>query len=245
MLRRWRGRFGISAPQVAVRTHVPWYLRIVIGIGLIVLSLVLVWWAYDIGRQAAGFDSKEPDRSNGDLIAANSSLEEEVTRLQGLLAASESSLQIEQATQKLLAEQNGALAEENAKLKEDIAVFEKLSKLDGKATDEVTLDRLAVKQEGPGQYHYSFLIALQGAKRGKEVKFSLQIVALPKKGAQGDKIIFQHGNGNADLGQYVIVLRNFKRIDGKFQVPQGFVLGAVEIKILEAGQIKASKRVEI
>jgi len=41
------------------------------------------------------------------------------------------------------------------------------------------------------------------------------------------------------------VLRNFKRIDGKFQVPQGFVLGAVEIKILEAGQIKASKRVEI
>jgi|WetSurMetagenome_2_1015567.scaffolds.fasta_scaffold35651_3 hypothetical protein len=245
MLRRLRRRFGISAPQVAVRTHVPWYLRIVVGIGLIVLSLVLAWWAYDIGRQSAGLNSKEPDRSNSELIATNPALEEEVARLRGLLAASESSLQIEQSTQKLMSEQNSRLAEENAKLKEDIAVFEKLSKLDGKAADEVTLDRLTIKQEGQGQYRYSFLIALQGPKRGKEAKFALQIVALQKSGAQGDKIILQHGKGSADLGQYEIVLRNFKRIDGKFQVPQGFVLGAVEIKILEAGQIKASKRVEI
>lgn len=56
MLRRLRGRFGISAPQVTVRTHVPWYLRVMVLAGVIVLSVALADWAYDAGQLIAGFD---------------------------------------------------------------------------------------------------------------------------------------------------------------------------------------------
>ncbi len=55
ILRRLRGRFGISAPRVAVRTHLPWYWRALSVILLSGASLALAGWIYDAGRQFAGF----------------------------------------------------------------------------------------------------------------------------------------------------------------------------------------------
>lgn len=124
MLRRWRGRFGISAPQVAIRTRVPWRLRVVGMAALMVLLLVLVVWVFDFGRQIAGANRNEIVA----LRADNAALAEEVTRLRGLLAASANDLQIEQAAQKELKEKYGALVKENARLKEELAVLERLSR---------------------------------------------------------------------------------------------------------------------
>jgi hypothetical protein len=124
MLRRLRGRFGISAPQVAIRTHVPWHLR-AFGIGVIVAVLLGVTaWVFDFGRQFAGFNQSELSA----LQAANAAQEQEVARLRGLLATSENNLQIEKAAQKQLTDKHGVLVEENTRLKEELAVLERLSK---------------------------------------------------------------------------------------------------------------------
>jgi hypothetical protein len=128
ILRRLRGRFGISAPRVAVRTHVSWPLR-AISVGVAVaLLLGLAVWVFDAGRRIAGFDQNEVST----LQSANAVLEEEVARLRSLLAASENNLQIERAAQKQLSEKHSALIEENAKLKEELAVLERLSKQRGR-----------------------------------------------------------------------------------------------------------------
>ncbi len=128
MLRRWRGRFGIAAPQVAVRTHVPWHLRVAGIVFGVVLLLGLAGWVFDAGRRIAGPDQNELAA----LQAANLALESEAQRLRSLLAASENSLQIEQSAARLLSEKNRALVEENAKLKEELAVIERLSERRGK-----------------------------------------------------------------------------------------------------------------
>jgi len=128
MMRRLRGRFGIAAPQVAIRTHVPWHWRVAGIVVGIILFLGVAVWVFDAGRRIAGFDHNELTA----LQAANATLEEEAARLRGLLAASENSLQIEQAAAKLLADKNSALVEENAKLKEELAVIERLSDQRGK-----------------------------------------------------------------------------------------------------------------
>lgn len=124
ILRRLRGRSGIFAPQVAVRAHVPWRLRVFIVSASLVLLLVLALWVFDFGQQIAGFNRGEINA----LQVANSSLEEEVSRLRAQLAASENDLQIERAAQKLLTEKHDALSQENARLKEELAVLERLSK---------------------------------------------------------------------------------------------------------------------
>lgn len=124
ILRRLRGRFGISARQVAVRTHVPWRLR-AFGITVILaILLALAVWVFDFGRQIAGFSRNEINS----LQAANAGHVEEIAKLRGILATSENDLQIERAAQKLLTEKHAALQEENTRLKEELAVLERLSK---------------------------------------------------------------------------------------------------------------------
>jgi hypothetical protein len=246
MLRRLRGRFGIAAPRVAVRTHIPWYLHIAGVLGVAAFALVLAGWAYDAGRRIAGFDQGEVGQVVRELSSENRVLKEEVARLRGLLTASESSLQIEQSAQRLLSEKSTALAEENARLKEDLAVFERLSRLEGNAGDEVSLDRLSVRPDTlPGRYRFSFLIALQGARRGKESHFNLQIVVSPRTETPDARIITLPLQGDPDFAQYDITLRNFRRIEGGFSVPKGYVVGAVEIRIFEAGVLKGSKNLSL
>lgn len=237
MLRRLRRRFGITAPQLAVRVHVPWYLRAISIVVLTALLLALAGWVYDTGRLMAGFDQGETK----ELRLANALLEDEAARLRSLLTASESTLQIEQATQRLLAEKNSTLVNDNARLREELAVFERLTKLEGKADGEISLDRLSVRSDvSPGRYRFSFLIALQGPRRGKEAQLSLQIVASPRAATAGAKMTFPRRD-DPDAAQYEIALRNFRRVEGKFEVPADFTVGTVEVRIFEAGVLRASK----
>ncbi|MCX8085698.1 MAG: hypothetical protein N3C63_02225 [Rhodocyclaceae bacterium] len=244
-LRRWRGRFGIAAPEVAVRTKLPWYWRAIGWVAIIFLSVGLVEWAFDAGRRIAGFNRSETELELEALRAENLALKEEVGRLRGLLTASESNLQIERAAQQLLSEKNAALVQENAKLKEDIAVFERLSGRLGKPAGDVVLDRVTVRPEGgPGHYRYSFVLMLQGGRKGKESLFNLQLVALPRTPSGGAKIVLPTPD-QQDKSQYEIVLKNFRRIEGKFALPAGFLPSAIEIRIYEAGILKASEVVSL
>lgn len=102
----------------------PWHLRVFSIAVLVILLLALAVWVFDFGRQIAGFNQNEISI----LQSSNARLEEEVSRLRGLLAASENDLQIEKAAQKELTEKHSAMVEENAKLKEELALLERLSK---------------------------------------------------------------------------------------------------------------------
>ncbi len=245
ILRRLRGRFGISAPQVSVRTQVPWHLRILGILAVFGFAAGLAWWAYDTGLRTAGFEQRESGELLDELRVANGKLEEEAGSLRSLLTASESSLQIERASQKLLSEKNSALVDENSKLREELAVFERLTKMESMRDNEVALDQLNVRMDAlPGHYRFSFLIALQGARRGKETRLNLQILVTPRGGASGAKIALPRQQEN-DPAQYEIMMRNFRRIEGKFVLPVGVTPSGVEIRILEAGVLIASKYITL
>lgn len=55
MLRKFRRKFSISATRLAVRPHVPWYVRWALALPFVLLAGGLVWWTYDIGLVFAGF----------------------------------------------------------------------------------------------------------------------------------------------------------------------------------------------
>lgn len=239
ILRRLRSRFGIAAPQVSVRTHIPWHFRVTGVIAILALMVAIAVVSYDAGRQMGGFDQVSSTRLVSELRAANAASEEELARLRSLLAARESSLEIERASQRLLSEKNRVLTAENTRLKEELAIFERLARLEASPDDTIMLDRVTVKAESPAVYRYSFLIALQGARRGKETKLNLQ-VHVSGRGAN-DMIVFPQST-DPNPGQYEITLRNFRRIDGKVAIPSGFAVSGVEIRIYEAGQLKASKK---
>jgi len=171
LIKRIRGRFGISAPKMTVRTHVAWYWRWLGMVAALAVSLVIAAWLYDAGRRFAGFDRSETEQELAQLRASVAKLEEEMRHLRSIANASESRLKIEQSAQTQLGAQVKALEEQNTRLKEDLAFFENLTP----AVDKLSIHRFKVEPDAlPGEYRYRLLV-LQGGRRDREFHGSMQL----------------------------------------------------------------------
>lgn len=241
-LRRLRGRFGIAAPRVTVRTHVPWYWRALAFAVTGGVALALAGWVYDAGRRIAGFDSSETAQEIGGLRERVTTLQAEVARLQAANNASESSLQIERTAQQQLTAQVQALEAENNKLKEENAVFERLAQ-GGNKESSITLSRLKVFPDGAGgRYRYQFLVSQNGEQRGREFNGSVQVVAnLPIDGP-GGIMTFPRPN-DPEAGRFAVVFKHFRSIDGAFNLPSGVKPKSVEVRLMQGGAVRAAQTV--
>ena len=244
MLRRLRGRFGISAPRVAVRTHIPWYWRVLAAIVVISTSLALAGWIYDAGRRFAGFDRSETEQEMSILRERVSELQKEEARLRALANSSESSMQIERTAQQQLARQVKMLEEENARLKEDQAFFENLAVAEGKEAG-FSLNRLRVDPDSvPGQYRFRALAAAQGGKKDREFKGSLQLViALQQDGKSAMMVLPTQNDPNRQ--RFNISFKHFLRVDGTFQVPPGARIASVELRLMQEGAMRATQTITL
>ena len=243
-LRRLRGRFGITAPRVTVRTHVPWYWR---AAGVVVtgaLAIALAGWVYDAGRRIAGFDHSESVQEIGILRTRVGELETDVEKLRAENNASDSSLRIERTAQQQLSEQVKALEAENNRLKEENAVFEKLAKGDGKDS-AVAISRLRVFADGAGgRYRYQFLVSQSGEARGREFKGSVQVAVTLQPGGAGGIMNFPRpGEPNTD--RFAVVFKYFRSIDGAFALPTGEKPKSVEIRLMQDGAVRAVQTVNL
>lgn len=239
-LRRLRGRFGIAAPRVTVRTHVPWYWRAA-GVALTgAVAIALAGWIYDAGRRIAGFDSSETAQEISALTEKVATLEAEVAQLRAANNASESSLQIERTAQQQLTGQVQALEAENNRLKEENAVFERLA---GGKDGGVTLSRLRVFPDGAaGRYRYQFLVSQNSDQRGGEFKGSVQVVVnLPIEGPNG--MITLPRPNDPEAGRFAVVFKHFHSIDGYFTIPGGAKPKSVEIRLMQDGAVRAAQTV--
>lgn len=242
MLRRLRGRFGIAAPKVAVRTDIPWHWRALLAVVIGALAIALAGWIYDAGRRFAGFDSSLSRQEIEALRDKVARLEGEAASLRGTAATGESNLQIERTTLQQLTSQVRSLEAENAKLKEDLAVYENLA--GGEARGEgLTIGRLRVDPDAtPGHYRYSFLAAQQGAQRGTEFKGMVQLAVALRQGSDSVIVILPKA-GDPEAAKYEATVRNFRRLTGSFQVSPDAKLKSVEVRLVQGGVIYAAQKV--
>ena len=154
-IKKLRQRFGISAPKVAVTTHVPWYLRWLLLAVLLAFSAALAAWIYDAGRRFAGFDQREVRGELDGMRKEIDSTRGELERLRAIANASDSKLSIERSAQTQLAKQMRTLEQDNARLREDLAIFENMLSADTRGTQALGIQRFKVEAEGlPGEYRY-------------------------------------------------------------------------------------------
>lgn len=243
ILRRLRSRFGISAPRVAVRTHLPWYWRAVSVILLSAASLALAGWIYDAGRQFAGFDRGASEQELSAMRERISRLEADLEGARKIANASESRLRIESTSQERLAKQISALEEENSRLKADLATFESLA---GGQTGNsgLAISRLQILPAGEGQYRYSLLLAQTGDKKDKEFNGVIQLVAIVQRGKETVMMQFPAANDPA-ASQYRVSFRHFRRLEGSFRIPGEVRIQRVEARLLQDGVVKANQSVSL
>lgn len=242
ILRRLRGRFGVSAPRVAIRTHVPWYWRGLSVVFILSVSLALAAWIYDAGRRFAGFERSETVQEIDALYARNAELEKELLRLRSIADASESKLQIEHTAQQQLTRQVKLLEEENTKLKEDMSVYENLALAEGQE-GSVSINQLRLERAVDGKanlYRYRMLAAMQGKKKESEFKGTLQLVLTTQQDGK-NVMIFLPAQSDSNSQQYNISFKRFRHIEGTFVIPSGARVNNLEVRLLQGSVVRASK----
>lgn len=232
--RRLKRRFGIAAPRVAVHTHLPWHWRALILASCTLALGALAWATYDFGLNLGGFHSKQAAEDHARMSAELQRLQEENAELRSQVAALERQMQIEASTKGDLAGQLSALSDENALLKEDLALFQTLmNSSGGDAGHGVTINRFRVRRDGlPGEYRYQLLV-VQSRTRSKEFQGRLQLVVDLLRDGEPHVLVLP---GNQEkLDPYNLNFRFYQRVEGGFQVPAEAVVTRVQVRVLENG----------
>jgi len=232
MLRTLRRRFGIAAPRVAVRTHVPWYLRIAGSVAVVVVALTLAWWTYGFGERFAGFHQSEVERERASMEESFRKLEQESATLRAEASAAARQLQIQAASHESLVKQVKSLADENAALKEDLAFFRTLMAPAGK-DGEISLTRALVSPEAvPGEYRYRLLV-MQTGQRTKEFQGRLQFVVNVLQDNKRGVVTLPDANDK--VAPYLLSFKLYQRVEGTFKVNPGATVKGVQIRVYENG----------
>lgn len=234
LLRKLRLRLGIAAPKVSVRTHLAWYWRW-LGIALtLVLSAALAAWMYDAGRRFAGFDRGEADTELTGLKREMAGTLAELGRLRAIANASEAKLAIERTAQAQLARQIRGLEQDNARLREELAIFENMLSADARNARPLSIQRLKVESDAmPGEYRYRMLL-LAGGRRERDFVGRLELlVSVQQEGKNVMMTLPEKGDDGS--ASFRVGFRHFQRVEGVFRTSPKARVQTVQVRVYEAG----------
>lgn len=239
MWRRARRRFGITAPRLSVRAHIPWYLRWSMMLPFIAGTLALAWWAYGSGLELAGFHRGETEQELTTLRQQVAELRGENVALNDRLVKAERQSQIDQASNQETAGQLKNMTEENGRLQEDLAFFQNLTATRGKE-GELSLHKLRLETDTiAGEYRLRGLL-VQSGQRAKEFGGGFQVLAtVSESGKRTTRVFPQEESGNA---QFPLAFKYYQRVEQTIQLPPEAQLIEVQIRIFEQGTREARLR---
>lgn len=107
--RTLKKHFGLTAKEVAIRSKRPWYIDLLIGLGLMLFGYAIAFWQ---------FNTINVEKVNH-IMMDNQSMQTQVIKL-------ERKLQIEHASQVNLQEKLETIQSENLKLKEELVFYKNM-----------------------------------------------------------------------------------------------------------------------
>ncbi len=237
---RWRRlwqHFSIDAPRMAVRTHLPWPWRAVVGVVLVALVGGMWWWGFDFGQIFGGFNRKEVEARLATLEADTARKTQENEALRAANAALESELAMTRGAQQAMQRQVQEVTSENTQLKEDLAFLQKLV-VDSNKQPGVSIQRLNAERAGDEVWNYSILVVRGGNPKGEfegSVALAATVAPADGTGAGRASTINLPEDQPATAGALKLKFKYYQRVDGSFRIPPGHVVRSINARILEAG----------
>ena len=251
LFRNIKSKFGINAPRLLVRTHIPWPLRMVAVGVLVAAGLLLGQWVFETGLRIAGFEKGRAQQQLTQLLSKVTLLEQENVELKSEKFRTQQEIEIEQTTNKDLAKSLQNIQEENVGLREDNAFFRNLLSPDqGPGPVSIYHFKLERNPLVAGEYRYRLLL-LKSGKREQEFVGSVQLLVTGEQA--GKKVVSiqpdaADATGAKDKPQTIAVrFKYYQRLEGAFQLPAGLTPKNVQVRVFEAGsaQPKWTKNVTL
>ena len=229
-------KFGVFAPQVSVRPNVPWYLRWLVIIVLIVFVLLLCWVMFDAGRRISNSDKNGISHESNQLSNSNNRLKGENDKLRAQVAEFQLQMQMDSTTRSNITERINVLEDKNDQLKEELVFLENIVSGKGMATGNIFIYHFKVeKSQVPGKYSYN-LVLLQGGEKINDFQGALAFTA--HLWQDGKKVNMPITTENSTK-RFNLKFKIYHRVGGSFEVPPDTVVEALEVKVYENGKKKA------
>jgi hypothetical protein len=231
--RRVRQTFGISAPRMAVRTHLSWRWRLPALLGVIALTAGMWWWGFDFGQFLSGFDHGAVVEKQQQTEARANTIREENARLRARLVELESDLNVTRGAQATLTRQTLELTSENTQMKEELAFLRKLFSDTGKP-GAFSIQRLSAEKDRDNQYRFSMLVVRGG---NPDDEFTGQLTLSANVAAGGHSVTLTLPEDQPDTtAALALKFKYYQRVEGTFRIPVGGQLKSLQARVFEAGQ---------
>jgi hypothetical protein len=234
---RWklfRRRLSISAPRVAIRSHMPWPLRWVVLAIAFGFSASLALWAFEFGKEIAGLERTSKEEL-AQMRTELETLRAERERAQSIANTADSLLKTERVTQDRLSQQLRQAEAEILALKADLGFFERLLPTAG---DGLAVRALQAEPVQPGQLRYQLLV-MQSGRSPPEFKgrYEFQLAGT----LDGKPWTF-----TPQPAQRALALKQYARVEGMLDHPEAAVVKSVQVRVLDGnGGVRASQTVKL
>lgn len=235
-LRRFRRHFGISAPKMVVRSHLPWQWLIPPAVLLALMVGATGWFMAQRNEEGALVQEVEALRQQ--LLVQR----EELSVLRSGAGTGQNAVSIERATQQQLLGRIKGLEAQNALLKEDILLFERLIPVAGEGA-AIRIENFRVAQEELGHFRYRLLLAFQPDRQTPDFRGRLQLVIDFE--LSGKRVQLLVPDKRESFTEYQLELKHFLRREGVFQLPVGAVLRGVEARVLQGDTLKFKRLAQL
>ena len=213
-----------------MRSHVPWQWQAVSALLLALLMVVAGWLLAQ--RNETGELGAEVGRLRQEL----QSQADELNLLRSTAGTGKNAANIERAAQQQLLARIQSLEAENAGLKEDMLIFERLIPIAGEGAS-VRIENFKVYKESSTRYRYRLLVAFQPDKQFLEFKGRLELTI---GYAIGGRALQLRLPGKHEVpGGFLLQVKHFLRREGDFELPVGALLQRVEAQVLQGDTLKS------
>jgi len=229
-----RRRLTISAPRMAVRSHMPWPLRWA-GIAIVLgFCGAISLWAFEFGKSIAGLDIGAKEELLR-LRADAEKLREERDKAQSVFNTSASLITAEKTTQERLVAQVKALEAENRALRDDLGFFQRL--LPASGGSGVAIRGLQAEVLAGTQLRWQVLL-IHPVKNATEFKGKLE---LSIAGSLDGKPWMMELPG----GPQALQFRQYRRVEGMVDLPAQAVVKNVSAKVVEGTVTRAVQSIQL
>lgn len=219
-----------------MRSYLPlrWY---VLSLTLFALLMVSLGWLM-AQRNEAGQLGRELEESRQQLLAQS----DELSVLRSSAGTEQSAVNIERAARQQLLSRIKALESDNAMLKEDMLLFDRLIPAAGE-TAAVRVENFKVVGAGGGRYQYRLLMVYQPDKQLPEFRGFLQLeIQYAHSGRSARMLVPEPKDLKRDGG---VEIRHFLRREGGFVLPTGAVLQGVEARLYQGDVLKSKRMAQL
>ncbi len=217
-----------------VRSHLPWPLRWAVLALAFGFSAALALWAFEFGKDIAGLERPAKEELS-QLRAESIRLRDDRDRAQSIANTADSLLKTERATLDKLTQQLRQAEAEIMALKADLGFFERLLPVSGEA---LAVRGLQAEQVQPGQLRYQLLL-MQSGKSPAEFKGRYELLATGTLEGRPWTLSLPHG-------PQPISLRQYARVEGRFDYPVNAVVKTVQVRVTDpGGAVRATQTVKL